>query len=167
MRTFYCDHCGHPLFFENVRCLKCGSGLAFLPHRLALCAIEPAPGGEGLWRRRKKRRPSEFIYRLCANNIEHQACNFAVAKEDPNPLCVSCRQTRILPDLSMPGNRERWYKIEVAKRRLFYTLAKLGLEGDPPVFEFLADTPGQPVMTGHANGVITLNVAEADDDERV
>jgi hypothetical protein len=32
---------------------------------------------------------------------------------------------------------------------------------------FLADVPGEaPVMTGHANGVITLNLAEADDAER-
>jgi hypothetical protein len=36
-----------------------------------------------------------------------------------------------------------------------------------PVYEFLADQPGMaPVLTGHRNGVITLNVAEADDDER-
>ena len=42
MKTFRCDHCGHPLFFENVQCLQCGSALAFLPDRLALCAIEPA-----------------------------------------------------------------------------------------------------------------------------
>jgi hypothetical protein len=35
------------------------------------------------------------------------------------------------------------------------------------MFEFLADQPGQPVLTGHAQGVITLNVAEADDAERV
>jgi hypothetical protein len=114
-------------------------------------------------------------YRLCANNVEKQACNFAVPEHDPNPLCVSCRQTRVLPDLSVPGNAERWYRIEVAKRRLFYTLAKLRLatvdppngERDGPVFEFLADVPGQPVTTGHANGVITLNIAEADDPERV
>ena len=112
---------------------------------------------------------------MCSNHTEHQACNFAVPEDDPNPLCVSCRQTRVLPDLSVPGNPERWYKIELAKRRLFYTLAKLGLvqvnppagERDGPVFEFLADTPGRQVLTGHANGVITLNVAEADDAERV
>jgi hypothetical protein len=35
------------------------------------------------------------------------------------------------------------------------------------VFEFLADLPGQQVMTGHCGGVITLNIAEADDAERV
>jgi hypothetical protein len=81
----------------------------------------------------------------------------------------------VLPDLSQPDNPRRWYKLEVAKRRLFYTLAKLGLvavappggQADGPIFEFLADQPGQPVMTGHAQGLITLNVAEADDAERV
>ena len=114
-------------------------------------------------------------YRLCQNNVTYHACNFAVPADDPNPYCVSCRQTRRLPDLSIPENVERWYRIEVAKRRLFYTLARLGLvevcppngERDGPVFEFLADMPGQMVMTGHADGVITLNVAEADDAERV
>lgn len=176
MKTFRCDHCGHPLFFENVQCLQCGSALAFLPDRLALCAIEPVPAAEGQWRRKPRRRADNTRrYRLCQNHTERQACNFAVPADDANPLCVSCRQTRILPDLSIPQNQERWYRIEVAKRRLFYTLAKLGLvsvtpkngERDGPVFEFLADMPGQSIITGHCAGVITLNVAEADDDERV
>ncbi len=178
MRTFRCDHCGHPLFFENVQCLQCGSALAFLPHRLALCAIEPVPQqDQGLWQRKTAhRRPGiHRQYRLCRNHSEHQACNFAIASSDPNLLCVSCRQTRLLPDLSQPGNRERWYRIEVAKRRLFYTLAQLRLvtveptagRQDGPVFEFLADLPGQQVMTGHCEGVITLNIAEADDTERL
>jgi hypothetical protein len=179
MKTFRCDHCGHPLFFENVQCLQCGSALAFLPDRLALCAIEPVPGqeGQGLWQRNKsyRRDHANHHYRLCRNHTQYQACNFAVPAHDPNPLCVSCRQTRVLPDLSMPDNQERWYRIEVAKRRLFYTLAKLGLaspdppagQRDGPVFEFLADLPGQQVLTGHCAGVITLNIAEADDAERV
>jgi len=177
MKTFRCDHCGHPLFFENVQCLKCGSDLAFLPNRLALCAVEPVDGESGLWRRkvRRRRKDNERTYRLCSNHVQHQACNFAVPADDPNPLCVSCRQTRVLPDLSQPENHERWYRIEVAKRRLFYTLAKLELasvappngERDGPVFEFLAELPGQQVLTGHCQGVITLNVAEADDAERV
>lgn len=177
MKTFYCDHCGHPVFFENVQCLKCGSALAFLPDRLALCAIEPAPGHEGLWQRKPRAPRAQQLqrWRLCYNHREHDACNFAVREDDANTLCVSCRQTRILPDLSIPDNAQRWYRIEVAKRRLFYTLAKLGLvsvnppdgQRDAPVFEFMADTPLQRVMTGHDNGVITLNIAEADDAERV
>ncbi|MDP3759167.1 MAG: putative zinc-binding peptidase [Ramlibacter sp.] len=178
MKTFRCDHCGHPLFFENVQCLQCGSALAFLPDRLALCAVEPVPGGDAaLWRRKlpRRRRAEARHYRPCSNHTEKQACNFAVPADDPNPLCVSCRLTRILPDLSIAQNHERWYRIEVAKRRLFYTLARLGLvdvnpphgERDGPVFEFLADLPGQTILTGHCEGVITLNVAEADDAERV
>ena len=177
MKIFRCETCGHPLFFENVRCLQCGNDLAFLPDRLALCAIEPMPGEQGgLWRRKAsgRRRAGVRPYRLCHNHTAHQACNFAVDAADPNPLCVSCRQTRFLPDLSMPGNQQRWIRIEAAKRRLFYTLARLQLVSvnpqaapDGPIFEFLADQPGQQVMTGHCNGIITLNVAEADDDERV
>ena len=178
MKTFRCDHCGHPLFFENVQCLQCGSALAFLPDRLALCAVEPVPDAEqGLWQRKKRNRRNvaNHQYRLCRNHTDHQACNFAVPVEDPNVLCVSCRQTRVLPDLSIPDNHARWYRVETAKRRLFYTLAQLGLvspnppggQRDGPVFEFLADLPGQQVMTGHCEGVITLNIAEADDAERV
>jgi hypothetical protein len=178
VKTFRCDYCGHPLFFENVQCLQCGSALAFLPDRLALCAVEPVPGDtSGLWQRKARphRKPDNRRYRLCRNHIEHQACNFAVRSGDPNALCASCRQTRVLPDLSIPHNHDRWYRIEVAKRRLFYTLAKLRLVSvdtadgrtDGPVFEFLAELPGQQVLTGHCQGLITLNIAEADDDERV
>jgi len=180
MRIFRCETCGNPLFFENVSCLQCGSALAFLPDRLALCAIEPAPvqdQGANLWRRKAppRRRPGLRQYRLCRNSADYQACNFAVDASDPTPLCVSCRQTRVLPDLSIPGNQERWSRIERAKRRLFYSLAKLGLSSTGtsahghggPVFQFLADMPGQQVITGHLNGLITLNVAEADDEERL
>ncbi len=180
MNTFHCQNCGHPIFFENVRCLKCSSDLAFLPDRMTMSAIEPADradDGAPLWRPkpRPQKRPSAARYRLCHNNAAYQACNFAVPGDDPNPLCVSCRQTHTLPDLSQPDNIQRWYRIESAKRRLFYTLAKMGLldatppngERDGPIFEFLADQPGQQVITGHAQGLITLNVAEADDAERV
>ena len=177
MKTFHCQYCGHPLFFENVTCLQCKSAVAFLPDRLNMAAIEPA-GAEGSneWRPRARgSKASSARYRLCHNNTTQNACNFAVPAEDPNPLCVACRLTRTLPDLSQPGNPHRWYRLESAKRRLFYTLAKLGLvatcpphgEADGPTFDFLADLPGQPVLTGHAQGLITINVAEADDAERV
>jgi hypothetical protein len=189
VKIFQCDHCGQPVFFENVHCLNCESPLAFLPDRMFLAAMQPvveqgpAEGNASveseaaLWRR-KAPADDGARYRMCSNHTLYQACNFAVPADDPNPLCASCRQTRVLPDLSVQANRERWYRIEVAKRRLYYTLAKLGLldaqpspegtsGGNGPIFEFLEDLPGAPpVMTGHSNGIITLNVAEADDDER-
>lgn len=191
MKTFLCDQCGQPVFFENVHCLACGSSLAFVPERMDLCAVTPVaqpalPVGAGVQApppllpelvQRIGAQPGEHRWRMCSNYHDWQACNFAVPEEDPNPLCVSCRQTRVRPDLGVPQNQQRWYRIEVAKRRLFYTLAQLRLvrtQGaeDPalqgPVYEFLADQPGRPaVMTGHDDGLITINIAEADDDERV
>jgi hypothetical protein len=114
-------------------------------------------------------------YRLCRNYTEHHVCNWAVVSEDPNPLCVSCRLTRVVPDLAPDANRQAWYRLEVAKRRLIFTLLQLRLpivdrDEDPRnglAFEFKADDPsGEVVMTGHANGLITVNIAEADDAER-
>jgi hypothetical protein len=175
MRVFNCDHCGHLVFFDSVRCLHCGSTLAFLPDELTMAALAPAPqDGAGLWRRMGERGGTHYggrLYRMCHNHTAHQACNFAIPANDYADLCVSCRQTRVLPDLSDGANLRRWKQIEAAKRQLFYTLARLGLEPLPgkfgPVFEFLADLPGGPtILTGHRGGTITLNVAEADDDER-
>jgi hypothetical protein len=82
---------------------------------------------------------------------------------------------KTIPDLTINGNRERWHKMEMAKRRLIYTLLHLGLPlyGNqqlnlPPLqFDFLADQSNkQPILTGHENGLITLNIIEADDAER-
>jgi hypothetical protein len=83
----------------------------------------------------------------------------------------------VIPDLSHPGNATAWYRLEVAKRRLVYTLLLLRLPvirkkapGDSGVeFQFLQDSAcgdGQRVLTGHDNGLITINVAEADDVRR-
>jgi hypothetical protein len=83
--------------------------------------------------------------------------------------------TRIIPDLAQPEHRQAWYRLEVAKRRLIFTLLQLRLpivsrEEDPDrglAFEFKMDVPnGGAVLTGHATGIITINVAEADDVER-
>lgn len=175
MRIFRCNHCGNALYFENTQCLLCGSLLAFLPGLMELCAVEPASDAPGLWQRRDTRRLDGRRWRHCLHREGSRACNFAVPGEDPNPLCVSCRLTRVLPDLSAPDNLARWQRIEAAKRRLFFTLARLRLvaaepqagRADGPAFEFKQDLPGEGVLTGHRGGVITLNVAEADDTERV
>ena len=113
-------------------------------------------------------------YRLCRNYAYDNVCNWALPATDPNALCRSCRLTRVIPDLSVPGNKEAWYKLEVAKRRMLYSLLSLRLPAaskveDPKqglAFEFLADIPDAPVLTGHDNGVITINAVEADDAQR-
>ena len=115
MRVFNCDHCGHLVFFDSVQCLHCGSTLAFVPELLAMAALAPAPqDGPDLWRQMGQRGSADYsgrLYRLCANHTVYDACNFAVPANDFSPLCASCRQTRVLPDLSEPANLGRWKQI--------------------------------------------------------
>jgi hypothetical protein len=107
----------------------------------------------------------------------------AIAAEPPaeRRLCAACRLTEAIPNLAVPGHREKWARLEAAKRRLLYTLDRLGLpyaDTAPPLsFDFKADVdpaaegwrdsgPTEVVYTGHANGKITINIREADDAER-
>src|SRR4051794_39077910 len=110
MKTFHCSHCQHLVFFENIRCLNCGHSLAYLPDHNVMAAVQP-----------------DQAYRLCANYDRENVCNWAVPQDDPESLCRACRLTHVIPDLSQPGNATAWYRLEVAKRRLVYTLLGLGL----------------------------------------
>ena len=167
MKTFHCDSCSALVYFENTSCLNCGAALAYLPDAAEVQALNPTE--EQNWQSTKGKH-----YQLCQNYIEHDVCNWAVPVEDPNPLCVSCRLTRVIPDLSVAGNKMAWAKFEAAKRRLNYSLLGFGLPipskvEDPQIglfYDFLADFPGAPVLTGHDVGLITINIAEADDAER-
>lgn len=167
MRLFQCQGCGQPLYFENTRCESCGRALGFLPARETMTALEPRDNGafEAL-------ADPQSRHRLCAN-AGHGGCNWLV-DDGGDAFCVACRHNRTIPDLSRPNNLAHWRKIEVAKHRLVYSLLRLRLplaaRSDDPdglAFDFLSDDDSPtPVMTGHASGLITINLAEADDAER-
>jgi len=172
MKVFHCDRCGHLLFFENSHCVACNAEVAFVPGQ-GLIALEPA--GDDRYRALRASLDGQS-FRLCRNYREYQTCNWALPAEDSHDYCESCRLTRVVPDLSVPQQRVAWFRLEMAKRRLVFTLLALGVpvrnrEDDPVaglVFDFKADQPGVAavVMTGHADGVITISLAEADDGER-
>jgi hypothetical protein len=171
MKIFECQNCGQPLYFENTRCESCGLALGYLPERETVTALKPR--GK-TWIALADLRGT---YRYCANSA-HNVCNWLVSANRPEQLCVCCGHNRVIPDLSQPENLERWRLLEIAKHRLFYTLLRLHLpvkskveDPDGLAFNFLADAgapspSAPPVLTGHANGVITINLAEADDPER-
>jgi hypothetical protein len=174
MNVFHCDHCQQLVFFENCVCVSCGSTLAYLPDLDQMGSLEPT--GDGLWVSPLPEAENKS-YRLCDNYVGQNICNWAIPAADNHSLCQSCRLTRVIPNLSQPGNKEAWYKLELAKRRLVYSLLMLGCPvenkyDDPShglAYEFLAspdDPEAPPILTGHADGVITLNIAEADDVER-
>jgi hypothetical protein len=120
--------------------------------------------------------PDATVWRACANRLEHGVCNWMLDPADDHRLCLSCRLTQVIPSLDNPRNLEHWGAIERAKRRLVYTLLMLGLTPRPKTglddkdglaFHLLESLPGQaPVLTAHNDGLITLNIAEADDVHR-
>ncbi len=64
MNVFHCAHCQQLLFFENVRCVRCGHPLAYLPDLKVVGSLEPA-GGD-LWHSPLPQAAGR-VYRLCAN----------------------------------------------------------------------------------------------------
>ncbi|WP_067569513.1 zinc-binding metallopeptidase family protein [Nocardia acidivorans] len=164
MRDFACPQCGQRLAFENSLCLNCGSALGFSLADRALLVLarngdaDPADGVLDADR-----------YRLCDNSHIAQ-CNWLVKGSG---LCESCRLTR-----TRPSDRDgKWLpafaEAEAAKRRLVMELTELGL----PIVDRHTDTEhglafdllassDQQVMTGHQNGLITLDLAEGDDVHR-
>lgn len=109
-------------------------------------------------------------FRKCGNYATEGVCNWLVPADAEEELCEACRLNNVVPDLSIPENHTRWAEMEKAKRRLVFTLSALGLPLVPKsedterglAFDIKADTPGDRVLTGHAEGLITLNLAEAD-----
>ncbi len=174
MKLFQCQNCGQPLYFENTRCERCGLSLGYLPDRETITALKldesASTADQTLWRALA----DTNLYRYCANTA-YGVCNWLVPAAAPDTYCAACRHNRMIPDLSWTENLDKWRALEVAKHRLFYTLFQLRLpvetQAESPAglaFEFLADVApsGSLVMTGHADGVITINLAEADDAER-
>jgi hypothetical protein len=159
MKLFNCPNCGQRIYFENAQCLNCGNVVLY----------DPAPAEFVL-------AASEGVFQ-CANAAEC-ACNWR-AKED-SPFCQACGLNKTIPDLTIDGNRERWTRVERAKKRAIYSLLAFDLTVEPKdnpedesglAFDFLADPigggpGGERILTGHDNGLITLNVAEADSAER-
>lgn len=164
MRVFHCHHCQQLLFFENSQCVRCGHRLAFAPERFDLLSLDPVEGDPSRW---TSPGAPGTTFKLCTNYTRYDVCNWALRADEPEGLCSSCRLTRTIPNLSQPGNDRLWYKLEVAKRRLVYTLEQLGLplrrtDAGGLTFDLRDD-----VMTGHAGGIVTVNLREADDAERV
>jgi hypothetical protein len=152
-------------------CLACGQPLGFDPERLEMLRLRPSGDNRfdtGLASPSKR----------CRNALDHGSCNWLLSADDPSEFCVACRTTRTIPDLQRQDNFLLWVRMEQWKRRLLYTLLDLGLVsvsggGGPwPSFRFLEDQRRNPnvtemfVSTGHKDGVITINLSEADDVSR-
>ncbi|WP_375477764.1 putative zinc-binding metallopeptidase [uncultured Jatrophihabitans sp.] len=162
MRAFACGTCRSLVFFDNDRCLTCGSSLAYDRGRqdlVVVAADEP---------------------RRCANRVIAN-CNWllddgpsAVATGSAGGrLCGSCALTRTRPADDDLAGMAAFALAEGAKRRLVYQLDHIGLPTTPRAvdpehglaFDLLSSV-AEPVTTGHASGVVTIDLAEGDDPHR-
>ena len=172
MKIFNCTNCGQLLYFENSRCEKCSYPLGFVASDLQLYPL--VFNNENNFYLFK--REAAGVYRYCANH-QYNVCNWLVKAEEPNTYCEACSLNHTIPDLNKHEYRQRWNVIENGKHRLIYQLLRMKLplvskNTDPHkglAFDFMADdetNSEQKILTGHDNGIITLNIEEADDVER-
>ncbi|MFI7586901.1 putative zinc-binding metallopeptidase [Spongisporangium articulatum] len=172
MRTFTCDVCDALVFFENSVCLASDTPLGFSTSAMRIVALTEADDGSLVWVN-----PDGETEVQCANLLA-VGCNWLVeagveASAD-GPLCRSCELTRTRPADSDAVGMEQWAVTEQAKRRLVYQLIDLQLpvvplEQDPEhglTFDLLSSAQGEQVTTGHADGVVTIDLAEGDDPHR-
>ncbi|MCW3032034.1 MAG: hypothetical protein JWM60_379 [Solirubrobacterales bacterium] len=150
MLAFACPVCAHLVTFESVRCLHCSSRLAYDPRARTIGAISDGEAGDGL---------------LCVN-ARLASCNWLAP--EAGALCASCSLTRTRPNDRDADGLGGFARAEAAKRRLLFELTDLGLpveswrERDGGLAFDLLSSASEPVSTGHADGLITLDLAETD-----
>jgi len=161
VQAFVCAQCQQLLFFENSSCLRCGAALGFIPERMQVCALEElhdqtwkVSSTDGLRR-----------FRRCERS-EIATCNWMVPADTQERLCLACSLTQSAPPRLADAMARPFALAEMAKRRLIAQLLDLGLP-----FASRLDDPrtglgfvleGGNVVTGHVQGLITLNLAESD-----
>ena len=166
MRAFHCDRCDELIAFTARTCPSCGVPLGYVcadrSVRSLRTTADPAvfevlAGGEPLWR--------------CLNTA--WGCNWMLPAAGDDVWCRACRLTRGRPDESNPAAVQAWITAEAVKRRLVHQLDELALRieirstATPDGLAFdLVYLPGTGGITGHTEGVVTLDLCEADDVRR-
>lgn len=174
MKRFFCQ-CRQEIFFNDLSCGVCGRDLVYDPVAKTMWSGEVRSDFKFYT---KTTASAEYMsFRVCQLRESVVKCNWVIGNNEPQSecQCVSCRTTHIIPDMGLDKNPRRWHLLERSKRRMLYNLLDLKLfcgEGrlsDNLRFDFLEDRRSHPsielelVLTGHNNGLITINAAEADE----
>ncbi len=151
MRAARCENCGQMVFFENSLCLNCESPLGFDVPSLELLTLI-----------------GDRVDAARCGNLHLAGCNWLVEK-DGEELCLSCRLTTARPEDDDEEGLVRYKLAEIAKRRVIRQLLTLGfpVEEGKLDFKLKNSSAHEPVMTGHGDGTVTLDLAESDDARRV
>jgi hypothetical protein len=166
MRIFQCDRCDQIVPFSAHRCPTCDAALGYVTEHRSIRVLVPTA------------EPAVFETESCDLPLwrclnSAWGCNWMLPAASDTPWCRSCRLTRGRPDEAHPDAIEAWMTAEAAKRRLVHQLDELALpieirsatSPDGLAFD-LVYLPGEGGITGHLDGVVTLDLAEADDRHR-
>ncbi|UFS60259.1 zinc-binding metallopeptidase family protein [Subtercola endophyticus] len=161
MRNFSCETCGALVFFEDFVCGTCSSTLGFRPDERQVVTLRDgvSPSDHGSWL-------------TCSNR--DWGCNWLVHEDAGSGQCDSCRITRERPAATDTLALEQLSQAGYPKRRLMFQLYDLRLPIIPYyqvathglAFDLLSSATGERVITGHLNGVITLDLEEVNDPYR-
>jgi hypothetical protein len=156
VKPYECGRCGHLLDIGDMTCPRCAAPLGYaLPIDDIL--VLDSPEGDG-WVR-------------CA---EHPVtgCNWLIRADD-GPRCEADRLIRTIPGDDDPDDFANLVVIQQGIRRLVVQLHGLGLpivdrgeDVEAGLAFDLKSTRYEPVTIGHADGVITIDLAESDDAHR-
>ena len=181
METFQCT-CGGRLFFNNTFCINCGSEVAWceaLPQSRAHRARQrPLQLRQSEVRRRRRQVP-QLRRRGRLQSRVHASIPAAHRRSSPirspasasarpagsttsSPTSASREITIAGPTSSSPSGSSSTSSTTSASA----TRPKTSADELPLQFDFKANTPDDSVLTGHADGLITINLNEADSVER-
>ncbi len=162
MKAFSCRVCGNALYFENSLCVSCGTALGYSRNEHEIVPVDE----DGRYVDREG-----LVWHVCAN-LNLSGCTWLATVEGGQ--CFSCDLTRTRPADDDLEGLSQYPVAESAKRRLVVELDARGLpittrEEDPEqglCFDMLSSVE-ENVVIGHADGVITIDLAEGDDAHRV
>lgn len=160
MKSFRCRTCENVLFFENSLCVSCGSALGFSRAERAIVPVEDGRYVDA----------SGAVWHVCAN-LNVSGCTWLTELEGGD--CFACDLTRTRPADTDAEGMSQFPAAEAAKRHLVFELdghgfPLVGRDEDPQsglCFDMLSSVD-ENVVIGHADGVITIDLAESDDARR-
>jgi|TARA_B100002052_G_scaffold234367_1_gene217516 hypothetical protein len=161
VKSYTCRVCGNRLFFENSVCVSCETPLGYSRAERDIVPLDTddrtytdAEGG---------------VWHVCAN-LGLSGCTWLTT--DAGGLCFSCGLTRTRPNDADLEGISNYAPAERAKRHLIAELDELGIPildrtDDPRGVAFdLLSSVAEPVTIGHADGIVTIDLAEAEDAHR-
>lgn len=168
MKYFECAICQQQIFFLDSVCQHCDAPIGFVASERDMGTFTKM--ADGVWQAQNTAYKNHD-YKPCYNYSHYQVCNWMILASSEAEYCESCQLTTVIPNLENPEAIVYWRRLEEAKRRFLYLAQRMYMMPKPKKseqdafglsYEFLMPIDGKPVLTGHANGVITLNAVEAD-----